>query len=631
MSGQVLLERIMEPRLVINNVNKYIALIGANNINYNSIPSTAISESSIQWTTCDPPGGIKTIVGRKMYITVVAEMQFTAATGENTLNILQPGYDGLRAYPFSSCVSNLQATVNNHVINTTMLGDTIHARSRYFNHHTKSLNLSESYAMKDKTQDYSDLHAGTNAPLGILGDSGLFAGESRGVITEMDVITNTPTSASIRVAITEPIFLFPLEFATNANETAMAQIDKFRLDILYSHPNRMWCHDFLTPGSTKIDTMQTTITQALLHVNFIDPPNGYPIPDVCILPFDDFQPISTSLGTIASGQEITTSSQVVQLHSVPQQLFVYAKMSNSSRYSSLQNIIGSTDTFAQISNVSITYDNKTAILAEARPIQLYQACVANGLQDSFQEFRGEINDAFTSNKIGLSGTVLRLMFGKDIAANGSLIPGLDGRTTFSLTAKVKNVNYHTPIDFELWVVPVYEGLISLTGGTAFPLIAPIANRDEVSFSPISNVSFTSYEEAFGNGFFDVLGKIAKGVGNVLGLVPTPITQGISAVAKTIGSVLPSGNPTIPAIPSGRTPRPVISPGAPVGAQYPVSPLTNPNFDRLAPVGSPVYRAPRRTVRRRATRRGYGIVANGLVNDTVQGGRLASLSALHRRI
>ena len=89
------------------------------------------------------------------------------------------------------------------------------------------------------------------------------------------------------------------------------------------------------------------------------------------------------------GEEKETSSTVIQFGSVPQQLFIFAKMRNSDRYSSLANEIGTTDTFAQISQIIINYDNQAGILSEARPVQLYQACVANGLQDSYQEFIGK--------------------------------------------------------------------------------------------------------------------------------------------------------------------------------------------------------------------------------------------------
>ena len=228
--------------------------------------------------------------------------------------------------------------MNTQTITTSFLSDTIHARSRYFNHHAKSLNLSESASMKDRAQEYSDLYMGTNNPLGILGDSGLFAGETRGVISNMNIIANSPTQATIDLYVTEPIILFPFEFATNANETGITQVERMTMDIQFSHLNRMWCHDF-TNGSV-IDSMQTTLLDAYLHINYITPPNGYELPPICVLPFDEFQPTPTDIGMFQPGEERETSSTVIQFGSVPQQLFYYAKMRNSDRYSSLQNEIG---------------------------------------------------------------------------------------------------------------------------------------------------------------------------------------------------------------------------------------------------------------------------------------------------
>ena len=110
MSNLMHVERIFEPRLVINGDNRYIALIGSSNVNYRTIPAPTVSQAQLTWTTIDPPNGARTIIGRKIYVTIHVSMQFTTSSanaGPN--NILQPGTDGIRAYAFSSCITNLQA------------------------------------------------------------------------------------------------------------------------------------------------------------------------------------------------------------------------------------------------------------------------------------------------------------------------------------------------------------------------------------------------------------------------------------------------------------------------------------------------------------------------------------------
>jgi hypothetical protein len=248
--------------------------------------------------------------------------------------------------------------------------------------------------MNDKTQEYGDLYMGINSPLGNLGDSGLFAGETRGVIPRMTVVQNSPTTAEVDLYVSEPLFLFPFEFATNINETSLCQINTMELTLINTDLRRMWCHDF-TNGSA-IDDMTVTMREAFVHINYLSPPPSYEIPPLCVVPWDTFQVTSRRIGTLQPGEERKINSLSVELTGVPQQLLLFAKMSNNEKVSDLQHIIGTTDTFAQIRQVSLAYGTYTAILAEAEPVQLYQMCNANGLQDSYNEFYGEVNDRYTA-------------------------------------------------------------------------------------------------------------------------------------------------------------------------------------------------------------------------------------------
>ena len=134
MANEMHVERIFEPRLVINGDNRYIAMIGASNVNYRTIPAPTVSQSALVWTTIDPPNGARTIIGRKIYVTIHVSMQFiTSAANAGTDNILKAGCDGIRAYAFSSCITNSQAQLNAQTKTTSFSSDTVHSRSRYFN------------------------------------------------------------------------------------------------------------------------------------------------------------------------------------------------------------------------------------------------------------------------------------------------------------------------------------------------------------------------------------------------------------------------------------------------------------------------------------------------------------------
>ena len=75
------IERILEPRLTFNTDNKYIALIGASVVNYRTMTATSTSQAGLSWSNMDPPDSARSVIGRKIYITVHVTMQFTADAG----------------------------------------------------------------------------------------------------------------------------------------------------------------------------------------------------------------------------------------------------------------------------------------------------------------------------------------------------------------------------------------------------------------------------------------------------------------------------------------------------------------------------------------------------------------------
>jgi hypothetical protein len=135
------IEKILEPRLVVGGRKSYIALIGANTVNYHTITTTSLTNTSVQFPNLDPPDRANTIVGQKMYVEFEMTFTFNATAGLNTGNILTAGCDGLRAFPISSCTRSLIFTINNTTIPSINLGDMIHARSRYFSHMAREINL----------------------------------------------------------------------------------------------------------------------------------------------------------------------------------------------------------------------------------------------------------------------------------------------------------------------------------------------------------------------------------------------------------------------------------------------------------------------------------------------------------
>ena len=231
--SELQLEQLLEPRLNIRNVNRYFALRGAQDLMYRTYFCPSPNVSYMTFNDTNPPNGQDTIVGKKMYMSWELKLTFTAAAGENANNILQPGTDGVRAFPISSCIQTATMITNGVPLTIANLRDHIHARAHYFDHEARSLAISPSASsILDWTQDYRDSWASINNPLGIWTDSGLFAGKTRGVISNLQVIQNTPTFAQIQFTITEPIFIFPLQFATMIMRGVCPEFRLYLLDLI---------------------------------------------------------------------------------------------------------------------------------------------------------------------------------------------------------------------------------------------------------------------------------------------------------------------------------------------------------------------------------------------------------------
>jgi hypothetical protein len=272
--------------------------------------------------------------------------------------------------------------------------------------------------------------------------------------------------------------------------------------------------------------MTTEVRRAALHINFVNPPPDWVNPPVCITPYNEFKPfpIRNLGGPIPSGQTREFNSGVLQLDSCPQYLLIFAKLANDIRDSNLQNQIGCTDTFAQIERIRLNYGGRSDLLSQVEPIQLYEMCVANGIKNDWQQFHGVINKGFDGEWIGLTGSVIKLMFAKDIVAGIDFVPGMGTNVQLQVMGTLRNINPYRDMDYELWVFPVMEGVASFNGMTVIKSTTVIPSRDIVQTAPISSSDYTTNERAFGNAlneggnFLSVLGNVVSAlpaVGNIV--------------------------------------------------------------------------------------------------------------------
>ena len=90
----------------------------------------------------------------------------------------------------------------------------------------------------------------------------------------------------------------------------------------------------------------------------------------------------TAIGEVQPNETKTITSAVLTLSYHPQHIYVYVA-EDFTEYNDVSKAVRSTDTFAQLNKISITYGNNTKLMDEFyEQHYLYQTALYNGLTDT---------------------------------------------------------------------------------------------------------------------------------------------------------------------------------------------------------------------------------------------------------
>jgi hypothetical protein len=197
--------QMLEPRTKIYNQRTYALLRGGSESTWKPTISTSFSNNSIQFTS--PPPNPKILVDRKVMLHMQFYVTLTGATGSAAL-LYQPGTSAPRSRPIQRVINTANCTLNNTnlSINTSDIIDPI---LHYYDCVDKrEIHDSLGIAMLDQAQNYFELNGGVRNPLNTYASSVSGADTARGAYY-VDVLTNTPTSATLILDVTDFLFLPP--------------------------------------------------------------------------------------------------------------------------------------------------------------------------------------------------------------------------------------------------------------------------------------------------------------------------------------------------------------------------------------------------------------------------------------
>jgi hypothetical protein len=555
---------VRDPRTVLTNKREYAVLKSGSQTTWKQYTTTSISNSSISFS-CPPPSS-EIIVDRKQYVYFTARASYTGIP-PNGMTLLNPGRDAPRAFPFLSSTDTLSVTINNQSVSIN-IADILHALLRY-NTDAKLTNLDYSMApsMLDTCQEYADLFGSIKSPLGNYADSNLESVAPRGAFPGYYIVANpvsngtTPVTAIVDIASCEPVLLSPFYWGkANASGLYGVTTIDFNWNFVGNMGNRLWSHDDI--GGTNLITSSSVVmggmsggptsfgsdtngVQPIMYFNYITPYDSQQLSTSIplVYPYFDVVRYPTDFGSAVEpgSLPITISSNNIQLNSIPRRLYVFVRETNNNLYSNPSH----TDTFFQINNISIQHMNKNGLLASASMNQLYTMSLKNHCNMSYTEWSGGQVYAPSSfvNSYGTIGSVVCIEFATDIGLDPLDAPGKNVQNMLQVTVTCTNVSNHT-ISPTLYMVTVLEGTFTILDRRSFTNIGVITSQDILDCQQSPFVNYKDVEMVNGGDFFSGLKSFFSGVNNLLkdskvistvsGLIPHPISQGISAVSRNLG-------------------------------------------------------------------------------------------------
>jgi hypothetical protein len=508
--------KVLDPRVDLNNYRSYAILRGGSEVTWQAFPSTSFSPSQIQ-ITANPPSQ-QVCVNRKPLLSMSFALQFTGIPPVGQ-TVLQPNFDAPRAYPIATVSNTLQVTLNNDQISAN-LNQYWSAISRYYNwKKQREFDYSVTPSMLDQYQQYVDWldpYRGGGAR-NALGSYGITNDEGgRGGFQGLTIVNNptqtvpgTTLTATAVLNVTEPLWLSPFLF-DGEDKSGLVGVQNMSLTLTLGNLNRVWSHDPTSPvGSFTVSagitrgalTKQDPDFAPTLLMNYITPDPIERLPSA--LSWDYFEIIpypTTASSSLANNKSTVMTMNSVQLKTIPRRMYIFARRQDADL------TFATTDTFAVINNLNVTFNNRVGIFSSASQQDLYEMSVKNGLNTPFSSFAR------------YTGSVICVEFGTDLALASNEAPGLVGnyqlgvQVNMTNPALMENINPAPPANpvlYTLYVVVVNEGAISVLNGSVQHMVGVFSQMDILNSHTNPRVPYKKLKSIYGGDFFSSLGDIGR--------------------------------------------------------------------------------------------------------------------------
>lgn len=534
---KVPVKKVLCPEIDINKEKVYVVAQGAKSNTYQRFQAQNLNTSSIT-VTHNPPSR-ETVINRKAYVHAKFKLTITGTAGSGGL-MVQPGLDAPKAWPIARACNSVSISLNNdvypNVINQYWLPMT-----RY--HDPKKLvagRYSETPSYLDQYQEFNDFNITQSvggAAKNSLGSYGANSEDLRGGFSGFTIESDAANVAVVHIDSTEPILNSPFVIDDNEELDGFVGIQNMQSVWSFSElSSALWSHNNVAAGHSTIASIAVEIESFEILLNFQSLPMDVPLNNTPIYDFFEIVPYSTPAVSLASGASTTITMNSVQLKTIPRRMYIFAaENSNDMLFSN--GGCNKTDTYAAITGINITFNNKTGILSNMSQQNLYQLCVENGCNLSWNQFSK------------YTGSVVALDFSKDLSLDDNLASGIIGNFQLGMNVSITNPKSYCvapsasrTVNYVLWVVVVNEGVAQIMNGSMSHQVG-VFNRQDVLTAPIDHkITFKKAQHVYGGDIYKAISGIYKKVMPIVDKIcrNKPVVEQLAEDFTGDGVLMPRG-------------------------------------------------------------------------------------------
>jgi hypothetical protein len=389
---------------------------------------------------------------------------------------LREGKDAFRAQPLDAICSDVRLAVNGLTISNQPRYTRVPLLN-YMSNSTKETLASISPITLDEFSTYPEALGATNSPFNGPQQAS-YDGQAGRAAYPFTIVSNTNTSAVVEADLYSYVKLAPFIFGDNGENKGLANVNTLTLNFQWTNLPRMWSR-MLETVDDNLTSLQVELERPTIYTVFYNAGLDTVVPSMNAYNYANVVVQNTQFSsTVAPQEERDFQSSSFRFDMVPSHIYLWVGQAFSDIESDVNKSVGSSDAQFSISQVDILWDNRSGNLAAYDPAQLYKMSVENGLQQTWPSFAGK-SQIIDGDRIGLRGSVLKIEFSKDIALKSGNLVGMSGVYNFSVRVRAKNNQPlgSDPIQAEMYILEIQEGLLSVGAGTASSFLGVLNSSD----------------------------------------------------------------------------------------------------------------------------------------------------------